>query len=174
MKKTGCIFLIISLLLGLCACGFGSAGKEPVEFYYLRTSFIYGAEDGVIASETRESSGHAGDLNYLLSLYLRGPLDDDLKSPFPAGCQIVELRRDSRTLRLTFDAAFAQLKDLDLTLACACLAKTCFGLSDAMEVKIDAAVPDGNSAVNITISRDSLILEDNNTLPDQRTSENAR
>lgn len=164
MRKRICLILAALLLLRLCACSFVSSGREPVEFYYLRSSFVYGAEDGVITSETRESSGHEGDLEYLLSLYLRGPLDEKLVSPFP-DCQIVEIRWDSKTLRLTFDAPFAQLEDIDLTLACACLAKTCFGMTDVRQVRIDAAAPDENSTVNITIDRDSLILEDNSIPP---------
>lgn len=166
MKKTACLLLAAVLLLSLWGCSFSGSGKEPIEFYYLRSTFVYGAEDGVITSETRESSGHGGDLQYLLSLYLRGPLDEKLVSPFP-DCRIVEIRRDSKALRLTFDAAFAQLEDIDLTLACACLAKTCFGLSDAHQIKIDAEAPDGNSAFSITLNRDSLILEDNAISPQQ-------
>ena len=163
MKKAAILLLILSVLL--CGCSFGASGKESVEFYFLRTSFVYGAEDGVVAAETRERSG---DLNYLLSLYLRGPLDDELESPFPAGCKIVELRQDSKTLRITFDASFSQLEGLDRTLACACLAKTCFGLSDAQEIRIDADAPEG-SAASITIRRDSLLLEDN-SIPAEQTA----
>ena len=94
-----------------------------------------------------------------------------LKSPFPSGCRIVEIRRESKTLHLTLDGVFAQLENLDLTLACACLAKTCFDMSDAQEVKIDAVAPDGNSIINITFNRDSLVLEDNSVLPSQVEAE---
>lgn len=173
MRRHLCIFLIFSLFLCLCGCSFGNDIKDPVNFYYLRNSdsFVYGSENGVITPEIRESSGHTRDLSYLLSLYLRGPLDTELKSPFPSGCRIVEIRRESKALHLTLDGVFAQLENLDLTLACACLAKTCFDMSDAQEVKIDAVAPDGNSIINITFNRDSLVLEDNSVLPSQVEAE---
>lgn len=159
MKRMTLPLLLLCLLLWGC----GSSGKESIEFYYLRTSYVYGSEDGVIAAETRE---HSGSLEYLLSLYLRGPLDDGLKSPFPAGCEILEIRQERRSLRLTLDQSLGQLKDLDRTLACACLARTCFGLTDVQEVRITSGGPEGSS-FSITISRDSLILEDSSSLPAQ-------
>lgn len=166
MKRMTLLLLILCLLL----CGCGSSGKESVEFFYLRTSYVYGSEDGVIAAETRE---HSGSLEYLLSLYLRGPLDDGLKSPFPVGCEILEVRQESKSLQLTLDQSLSRLKDLDRTLACACLAKTCFGLTDAQEIRISSGSPEEN-LFSITISRDSLILEDNSSLPAQTVPEESQ
>ncbi len=174
MKKQIASLLVLTMVAGLFGCSFRSAVREPVEFYYLRDSFLYGASDGVITSEARERSGHGDDLAYLLSLYLRGPLDEELKSPFPADCRLVDLRLDNKTLRLTLDASFIQLEGIDLTLACACLSKTCFGLTDVQTVKVEAAVPDENSAFNITFTRDSLLLEDTGmeTLPSEAGEKN--
>ena len=52
----------------------------------------------------------------------------------------------------------------DLTLACACLAQTCFGLSNAQAVSITA---EGLGIVSMTLTRDSLLLVDDTPIPEQ-------
>ena len=161
MKRTVSFLLILIMLLSLCACQIqGSDVMEPVEFYYLRTDYVYGGTDGVIASETREASGHVGDLPYLLALYLRGPLDSSLKAPFPTGSKILSFYLDGETLSVTLDSTFASLQNMELTLACACFARTCFSLADVAQVQITALTPDDTPSLDITISADSLLLED--------------
>lgn len=165
MKKLTAVFLLSALVFGLCGCSFFSGSpKEPVEFFYpwadLETAMKQYPACTAIGSEMREASGHTGELNYLLPLYLRGPLDPELKSPFPAGCQIVGIRWEQKTLHITLNGTFAQLDGLDLTTACSCLAKTCFGMTSAYQVCIEANSPDGNSTVSVVIKADSLLLED--------------
>lgn len=166
MKRAFCITLVLFLLTLGCGCSFHDGINTPVSFYYLRHAedYTYGSPYGVIAPEQRECAGHEEDLLYLLTLYLRGPLDTQLYSPFPAQCRIVELYQENDKLHLTLNDAFSQLEALQQTLACACLAQTCFAISDATSVQIDATAPDGNSTVNITLSRDNLILEDDSHL----------
>ena len=50
----------------------------------------------------------------------------------------------------------------DLTLACACLAQTCFGLSQAESVSISA---EGLGIVSMTLTRSSLLLADDTPIP---------
>ena len=164
MKRFFALLLIPVLLAGLCACQITDNDViEPVEFFYQRTEYGYGGTDGVIAAETREASGHAGDLTYLLALYLRGPLDPTLKAPFPSGCKLLGFYMEGKTISLTLDSTFASLQNMDLTLACACLAKTCFSLTDATQVQITALTPDDVPSLDVTISAESL-LEDISSL----------
>jgi len=164
MKRISTLLLILLLLMGLCACELSDNDViEPVEFYYQRTEYVYGGTGGVIAPETREASGHAGDLSYLLALYLRGPLDSGLKAPFPTSCKLLGFHMDGKTIRLTLDSTFASLKNMDLTLACACVAKTCFSLTDATQVHITALTPDDTPSLDITVTAESL-LEDISSL----------
>ncbi|MBR3973269.1 MAG: GerMN domain-containing protein [Oscillospiraceae bacterium] len=161
MKKTVSFLLIAMMLFSLGACTLqGSDIIEPVEFYYQRTEYSYGGADGVIAPEIREASGHAGDLPYLLALYLRGPLDSSLKAPFPTDSKILSFYLDGKTLSVTLDSTFASLQNMELTLACACFARTCFSLADVAQVQITALTPDDTPSLDITISADSLLLED--------------
>ena len=81
MKRSLCILLCVLFLIGLCGCSTPLSGSgEPVSFYYRRADFQYHGTDNVIVPEQREISGHGGDLHYMISLYLVGPLDDSLVS----------------------------------------------------------------------------------------------
>ena len=66
MKRILCLILAVALFGALIGCHYKDGGEflEPVEFYYPRLSehFLYGAQDGVLASEMREASGHTDDL----------------------------------------------------------------------------------------------------------------
>lgn len=162
MRKTLSMFLILALLLALCACASGDK-ETPARFYYLREpdNFLYGSSEGVVTFEERDSAGHSGDLKYLLTLYLQGPVTEGLESPFPTGSKLVELSHSGAELILTLDSNFATLTGMDLTLACVCLARTCLSLVNVQSIHILAASPKGEIIINETITIDSLLLEDN-------------
>lgn len=154
MKRYFCIFLTVLLLFSGCAFG---KSKNNSAFYYLRSDLTYGAEDSVIAVEQRNVSGYENDLKYLLTLYLEGPLEDAYTSPFPKGTRITSIRQADGVLAIELSGEYASLTDLDLTMANACLAFTCFGLTHVQEVEITAA---GESKVSVTLNRNSLTLLD--------------
>ena len=162
MKRTICLMLVFLFLASLSACYYSESGDilEPVEFFYPRKPdyFVYGADDGVLAAEVREGSGHIGDLYYLLSMYLRGPQDETLRSPFPEGCKLKDVRFEEDMLRIVLSAEFTTLENVDLTIACASLTKTCMNLVDVRLVSIKAS---GNKkSVSITMDAEALLLSD--------------
>lgn len=157
MKRSLTLALSVILMISLFGCAFpGAQEKAPAEFYYLRAEYVYGTSDGVVTSELREISGHEIDLRYLLSLYLQGPLDEGLRSPFPEGCTLLELQERDGTLTVTLSPALGELSDMSRTLACVCLARTCFSLTGAETVCIRFSSPDGQLQ-NQTIERESLL-----------------
>ncbi len=172
MKKTVCLALCAILVILSAACGTNGRQEDPeAAFYYLRDpdTYLYGSPAGVVSSEIRDTAGHEGDLDYLLMLYLQGPLDEDLESPFPAGCRLLELTQKEENLTLVLNSNIITLKGMDLTLACVCLARTCFSVTDARTVRIMAKAFDGTIAVDETITIDSLLLEDT-ALPTESTT----
>ena len=167
MKRFLCILLIAVLFLSGCAIG-QERFKEPVTYYYLRdysdpdnrdTFFL----DGALGTETREAAGHRDDLNYLLSIYLQGPLDGGLRSPFPSGCRPMDIRQEEQYVYLKLSPSITDLNEMDLTVACACLAKTCMELTGVETVQIEGSSIDGTVTVSRTFTRDMLILEDDLT-----------
>ena len=174
MKQFICLMLALLLLCGMCSCHYSESGDilEPVAFFYPRRSdtFVYGSEDGVLAAEVREAAGHIGDLTYLLSLYLRGPQRDDLRSPFPTDCTLEEVRSGGNTLCIVLSGEFTNLEGMELTLACAGLARTCLAMTDAQRIRIDAASDE--KTFTISLEADSLLLADYSAFEIQPAEEN--
>lgn len=166
MRKIIAFIIAITLVLCSAGCNTGSGLNDPVTFYYTRPNdgFLYGAADGVIAAEEREASGHTGELQYLLTLYLSGPLDDSLTSPFPNGTQLTALTQTADTLYIELSGEFSQLSGVRLTTACACISKTCFALRDVSQVTIQSPAFGDHPAVEITLTRDSLFLLDDSAI----------
>ena len=173
MKRILCLILAL-LLITLSGCHYGKSGDilEPVEFYYPRTSrsFVYGTENGVITAEIREAAGHVDDLNYLLTMYFYGPQDDNLRSPFPAGCTLRGMCVEDDTLYIRLSESFTTLEGTELTLACAALANTCFSLTDFTRVCIDSR--SDKKTVSMILDKDSLLFADTTPLEEAATPEN--
>ena len=109
-----------------------------VTFYYARSEFAYGTPNGAIGSELREVGGHENDLNYLLALYLEGPMDKNLRSPLPgtAYVRILDLSQRGDALHIQLSDLSTVMSDSEFTLACACLTKTCLGIHNVQAVQI--------------------------------------
>lgn len=130
--------------------------QDHVTFYYVQTDFSYGSPDGVIGAEIREVNGRSGDLPYLLALYLEGHLTPSLTSPFPSKgtTQILELDRKEQVIEIKLSNLDVTMTDSQFSLACACLTKTCLGLTDAQAVQITS----GSRCV--TMDRNNLLVFD--------------
>ena len=157
--------LILALCFLLCGCGFfGERIREPVTFHYLCTSY---QEElcCVIASEERESSGHTGDLPYLLALYQMGPANEGYRSPLPFGTQIRAEIQDNKIILELSDAAEV-LSDLEYSLACACLTLTCLDIMDAESVTVFC----GDRSNTMTRSSLTLYNENETIAPTEEIS----
>ena len=164
MKRFISIVLIGILVLSLAGCG-QNAQDSQVPFYYPRAEFDHGAPDGVIAPEIHEISGHNNDLRYLLALYLLGPSDPELRLPFPEGAILVDLVQEGSTVTVTLSSIVTRLDDIDLTISCACLAETCFAISDVQTVHILSLVSAAGLSVDATYTRDNSLLPGYELLP---------
>lgn len=162
MKRVITLILVVLLVVSMSSCHYSKSGDilEPVDYYYPRKTdaFIYGDAAGVITAEVREASGHIGDLKYLLTMYLRGPQAEGLYSPFPADCTLEEIYIKDDTLYLHFDSKFAKLQSMELTIACASLAKTCLSMTGLPYVCIQATSEEQD--VQILLNEDALQFTD--------------
>ena len=157
MNKVICILLIVCFVLPFCGCNYDDGIQEPVYFYYRNIEFDYSSDNIVIAPEIREAAGHIHDPEYLLSLYLIGPSDPFLQSPFPKGTKLINSHIQDRILTVQLSSQVAHMNDLDFTLACACFAKTCFSITDIDQVKITAGNPSRAEYVEITMTPDDIL-----------------
>lgn len=148
MKKT-IHFLITACLLAslLTGCSIFHLGgmRHPVSCYYPRATFTYEGHDSVLLAEQKEASGHDSDLQYLMRMYLQGPVSAELLSPFPAGTQLLDVQIEEQTMILSLSREFLRLENSDLTLAGACLIKTAQGFADVNSLRILCKDPDGQN-----------------------------
>ena len=165
MKKLICFLLVFLVVLSITGCVKGPTDSE-VSFYYRRAEFDYGVPDGIMAQELHDVTGHTDDLKYLLALYLQGPSDQELVMPFPDGIILVDLSQEDQTVTVTLSSIATRLDDMDLTIACVCLAETCFAISDAQQVHILSLVSAAGKSVDTTITRGSILLPGYEILPD--------
>lgn len=158
MKK----FISISLLLCLLLTGCGSRIKEPVTFYYIRTSYQEDMQS-ILATEERESTGHRQDLSYLMALYFMGPANEDLTSPIPRGVNLLHVSMEGGVITLELTDTENTMTESQFSLACACLSLTCLDMTLADSVTIVS----GNRSV--TMTAENLVLLDSST----QTKENS-
>ena len=162
MKRILSIFLTILLLACFTAC---TGNEDTVYFYYTPKAVSYGTDRDLLVAEKRGSLSREDDLSYLLSFYFQGPMDKDLSLPVPQNTQVLAVRRNGERLMLTMSPEFNQLKGMDLTLACSCIAQTCFSLTDVESVTFTT---EANPQLNFTVTRDGLVLNDE--LPPKETT----
>ena len=154
MKRIISFLSIVCLLLSGCGV-LGERIKDPVTFYYIRSDY---QEDmtQVIDSEIRETSGHQGDLTYLLALYSMGPATDDLQSPLPRGTRITPTEHSVNGIVLSLSGATQEMTDAEFTLAAACLGLTC------MELVSEESITIQTEDRSITINPKNLMFYRNN------------
>lgn len=173
MKRIFSLIPLILLALYLSGCHYSDSGDilEPVEYFYPRktSAFVYGSEEGVMASEIREASGHVNDLHYLISMYLRGPQDSSLRAPFSSGCKVESIRVEEHALHIFLSSESAAPEGADMTLAFAALAKTCLNMTDFEYICIDATF-DGQT-VSISLDDESLLFADYSAFSPEPTTE---
>ena len=161
MKRLLCILLLTVFLLS--GCQNQSGYDAPVKFYYQRAQVSYFTDNGVIDYEIHEAQGYSTDYKYLLSLYLAGPEQPELKQIFPDNVTLVALELTENTAIVTLSDEIVRLTGLDLTIASACLSATVCEMTGVTSVTIRAAnlLIDGNKS--ITMNRNHILLLDSST-----------
>lgn len=164
MKRSICFGLCICLVLCLIACRNNREDiQQPVSFYYRTELVEFNAQDGIIASEIREAKYFKGDLEKLLNQYLKGPISNELRSPFPAAVSVEALTEADGVYYITLSQEFYALTGLELSMACACLTMTVMAQTQCASVTISVkdGLLDGNES--ITMGADNLLLIDSST-----------
>ena len=144
MKPKKFFLILLCVLAAAALIGLAFAPRQElsgnVTFYYARSEFEYGAENGAIGSELRNVSGHEEDLNYLLALYLEGPVTAGLRSPLPGKTyvRILGLSQKGDALHIKLSDLSSVMTDSQFALASACLTKTCLGIHNVQAVQIES------------------------------------
>lgn len=164
MRRWPILLLILVILITGMGCTPKAAQPEkPVNFYYPAVTTVYDGKTPVIQPEIRDGVGYEGGIAGLISLYLKGPSSDTLRSPFPQGVSVIRFSSTSNTATLELSQEFSQLSGIDLTLACACIANTLFDLTELDRVQIFAADSQLDGQASISLDRDDIYYMDDPT-----------
>lgn len=158
MKRIIALLLLV-LAFALSGCD-NTPEKELVQFYYPRAATAYGSADSVIASEARETYGHREDPEYLLRLYLGGPADSALRSPFPRNIRLLSLTQTGKQLEITLSDSFSALSSLERNLAGVSLGLTCRELCGAEAIQIFTETGAERGEKPIVLDLEGLLLLD--------------
>ena len=154
MKKLRIILPLLMLVALLASCTLPKHPGNKVSFYYSRSDFAYGSEDPVVVAEMRDISGHEGELQYILSLYLMGPLDETLTGVFPGTTRQVGITQEGDFLKVHLTPIAKTLPDGQFSLACSCLSITFMELTGCTQVTVIS----GNRS--LTLQASDLLLVD--------------
>lgn len=153
MKRA--LALICTVILMFAASGCSTRSQlvtEPVNFYYRTVEIQYGEPDGVIIAEQRSQVEYAGDFEQLISVYLKGPREDNHISPFPAGIYLVQLILGADRVYIKLSSHLSMLTGADLMIACACLSKTILEMTGvaSIEISVESGLLDNQSYLVFT------------------------
>lgn len=159
MKQLLCFLLSLLSLFSLSGCN--SSDNNTVFFYYSRSPELYQyfEEDSVIHAEQRDLTGHRNDLRYMLGLYLAGPLEEGLTTPFTKSTRLISVEQKENVVFIELSDHASIMTDVEFSLACASLTLTCLHFTQCDAVSIVS----GDRS--ITMNGDSIVLYD--SLPQQ-------
>lgn len=161
MKKTLSTLIAIVIVSSLFGCNSENRSTvTPFTFYYRTRDINYNSPDGVIAAETVDLKTNVDDYEHILIQYLKGARSNACISPFPAGTTLEEFSLKKDNARVVLSPHLAMLSDSELVIACICLARTLFDITDVPAVQIYAKDSLLNGEQFITINRDSFELRD--------------
>lgn len=156
--KTKILAVILLIAILICGCSNKHSAEGSQQFYYLQNTTDCSLGSTIISPEYRHVEGTLADQ---LEVYLNGPTSSDLVSPFPDGTKLISIQFGNNKAEILLSQEFSQLGGIELSLACASLAKTCFTLTQATELEIRAekSLLDGTECITLTPT--SLLLTDN-------------
>lgn len=142
MKRLMCFLLSAALLLLTIGCA-----QEPdqetggYDLYFLEADLKGASGGGALRTETAylpelEDSGPEETAEGLMEALLQGPLDGSLKSPIPAGTNLLSLKLEGGRALVDLSASYGSLSGVALTLADYAVALTLTQVPEISSVKI--------------------------------------
>ena len=156
MRRFVSLMLFLYMTVTLWACTSENKIESPVLFYYPAKTVSYGSAEGVITPEERESANYKNDPSGLITLYLQGPKSTALRNPFPEDLSVRSYAVLDTEVILELSPHFSNVTGLDLTMACASLARTIFQLTNTEKLTI---ITEGIVQTHVIYASD-LLFED--------------
>ena len=157
-KSLLCLLLTTALLLSSCGKNYDDTSCA---FYYPYEQTHYSQQDGVIGSHTESIPNGRSDYKSTLNRYLQGITPNGFINPFPAGSAVINVTLDGNKAIITINSRLAALKDIELSIACACLVNTVFSLIPVQTVILQAESTFSDSSIYKVYSKESFLTGDN-------------
>ena len=141
MKKRLCLLLLPLLLLS--GCRREEPARTAYQLYFQEADLTYSAGEAPFRTETvylydSETDTSRRLAEALLNELLKGPADETLKSPFPAGTTLLSLDLTGSRARVDLSASYRSLSGVALTLADSAIALTLAQIPEISSVQITA------------------------------------
>ena len=139
MRKTALCLALLCLLFLPAGCG--EREEDPYFLYYREADLSFAAGGGVFQTETvyfteAESADPRALAEALLTELLKGPFDETLKSPIPAGTALLSLELEGSRALVDLSAAYGSLSGVALTLADCAVVMTLTQIPEILSVEI--------------------------------------
>ena len=139
MKTRLCLLLVLLLLLP--GCRREEPARTAYELYFQEADLTFSAGEGAFRTESvflyEGETGTSRQLaEALMNELLKGPTDETLKSPLPAGTSLLSLSLSGSLARVDLSAPYGTLSGVALTLADSAIAMTLSQVPEISSVQI--------------------------------------
>lgn len=161
MRRFAALFLSLVMLLGFAGCSTkGDTRINPITFYYKNTDLRYNSEAKVLYGRDVDLENDQIPISEVVSLYLEGPDETFLESPFPPNARLEQAVWTGDLLKLTLSDEFNSLTGLDRTLAMACLTLTLTQVKGIDRIQVFTSNGGFSYRNNQPMSASDFVLED--------------
>ena len=123
LRLSALALVCLALMPGCAATSRSAESGTPVSLYYEYQNADQVEDlESIIGVEKR--SVNVLSLWDFLDIYFKGPVSEDMISPFPAGTSVQAIQYTNSIPTLTLSGEYFSLMGIDLSVACCCLSKT--------------------------------------------------